>query len=127
MRISKVVVFPAPLTPSSPKHSPLGMPREMPRTAGLGGLRVHPLKEDGYTLVSLLSSTAAWSALPLSTLCCSATTSISWVMGVSNRCAIQKWYSIYINGINNPIPLMIINNLIPLIIIYNQYLYIIAV
>ena len=38
----KVVVFPAPLTPSKPKHSPLGMPRLIPETAFLAGRIVQP-------------------------------------------------------------------------------------
>jgi len=38
----KVVVLPAPLTPSSPKHSPLGIPKQSPLTATLGGWEWNP-------------------------------------------------------------------------------------
>ena len=40
MSMLKVVVFPAPFTPSSPKHSPSGMPSHSPSTALTGGLKL---------------------------------------------------------------------------------------
>ena len=42
VRMLKVVVLPAPFTPSSPKHSPLGMARLIPPTAILEGLMLQP-------------------------------------------------------------------------------------
>lgn len=39
VRILNVVVFPAPLTPKRPKHSPLGITKLIPRTAGLTTLQ----------------------------------------------------------------------------------------
>ena len=42
VKILKVVVLPAPLTPSKPKHSPFGRPRLIPSTAFLEGMTLHP-------------------------------------------------------------------------------------
>ena len=60
----KVVVLPAPFTPSRPKHSPSGMPSQSPSTALTGGLKLPWL----YCFSSPFSSTChCCCLLPVST------------------------------------------------------------
>jgi len=80
VRMLKVVVLPAPLTPSSPKHSALGMATLIPPTANFDGRIEQPSTELEYSLARfLMIMTSSSVVAPLTTLFLSADTSESWM------------------------------------------------